>query len=272
MKDRHRFLLGDIACAWNDEIRDCDFLIIDTTHFLPGEVLDFITLLPFLKNGAVVVLHDTCLNQMRNRNAIATGTVFSAAVGEKFINWDSSSFSNYPNIGAVVVNEDTRKNISNMFLALLLTWNYLPDGKQIAGYRKVIEEFYDESLVQIFDASLELNKRCHKKNKSCAIENLAYLFPFSRVRRGAKIILFGAGKVGRSYKWQNDNLKYCNIIKWVDSSYQSIDIAGVTAPNEINDVEYDFIVIATTMEKYAKEIKLFLLESGVIASKIIWER
>lgn len=274
LKDRHRFLLGDIACSWCDELKDCDFLILDTTHFLPGEVLDFITLLPVLKDGAVVVFHDIRLNQMRNKSAIATGTCISASTGEKYINWDESAFGRYPNIGAIVVNEDTRKNIANLFLSLLLTWTYLPSEKQIAGYRKAIVDFYNNDLVQIFDCALELNKRTYWKNKSESnkeTEKTVHLFPFNRVRTGARVVLFGAGEVGKSYKQQIDRLKYCDVVKWVDSLYQKIGVDGVTSPDAINDVEYDFIVIATVKEEYAKEIQLNLLDLGVAQHKIIWE-
>lgn len=272
LKDRHKFLLGNVACTWNEELKDCDFLIIDTTHFLPGEVLDFITLLPILKDRAVVVLHDIRLNQMRNREAIATGTVFSAAVGEKYINWDDSSFNRYPNIGAIVVNEDTKKNICDLFLSLSLTWTYLPDEKQISGYRSVIEEYYDKNLVDIFDATLELNKRTYERNKSKrVIENAIYLFPFSQIWAGANIVLFGAGEVGKSYKCQVDNLKYCNIVKWVDSSWESVGIKGVASPDTIHDVEFDYVVIATIREEYAEEIKASLLKAGVADKKIVWE-
>ncbi len=275
LKARHRFLLGDIACTWHEELKDCDFLIIDTTHFLPGEVLDFITLLPILKNGAIVVLHDIRLNQMRNREAVATGVVFSNSVGEKYLSWDSTSADHYPNIGAVVINDDTRKNICNMFLSLLLTWSYLPNEKQIAGYRSVIEKFYDKALVDIFDVAITLNKHTYEKNKSKGVmgrvmEN-AYLFPFHRICASAKIILFGAGEVGKSYKRQVDYSGYCNIIKWVDSQWKSAGIKDVVSPDSIKDVEFDYVLIAVMSRKYAEEIKLFLGHAGIPDQKIVWE-
>lgn len=272
LKDRHKFLLGNIACTWNDELKDCDFLIIDTTHVLPGEVLDYITLLPILKDGAVIILHDICLNQIRYRNSIATGVVFAAASGEKYMNWDGSTTRHYPNIGAVVVNEDTRKNIWNMFLTLLLTWTYLPDSKQVDGYRSVIKKYYNEDLIRTFDDALELNRQTYRRSKGGrAIENAIYSFPFHRIKAGVKIVLFGAGEEGKSYSSQVNSLKYCDIVKWVDPLWESIGAENVVSPDIIDEVEYDYIVIATMQEKYAKEIKLSLLKAGVDEGKIIWE-
>ena len=273
LKNRHQFLLGNIACTWNEKLRDCDFLIIDTTHFLPGEVLDFITLLPILRDGAVVVLHDIQLNQMRNKEAVATGVVFSAAVGEKYMNWDNTSLYRYPNIGAVIINEETRKHIANMFLSLLLTWSYLPDEKQTSGYRRIIAEYYDKTFVDIFNSALELNTKSYKKNRGkYIVENATYLFPFHRIWAGARIILFGAGEVGKSYKHQIDNLKYCDIVNWVDSSWKTIDIADVVSPYCINDAEFDYVLIATLKEEYAEEMMLFLHNVGISDKKIVWER
>ena len=42
-----------------DEIgSDIDFLILDTLHIVPGEILDFLVCLPYLTKDAIVVLHD----------------------------------------------------------------------------------------------------------------------------------------------------------------------------------------------------------------------
>ena len=38
---------------------DIDFAFIDTMHITPGELLDWLMVLPFLKEEAIVVFHDT---------------------------------------------------------------------------------------------------------------------------------------------------------------------------------------------------------------------
>ena len=57
----HEVYLGDVVAAHLEKICEdgkIDFLILDTTHSLPGEVLDFIACFPYLTEDAVVVLHD----------------------------------------------------------------------------------------------------------------------------------------------------------------------------------------------------------------------
>ncbi|MBQ4402827.1 MAG: class I SAM-dependent methyltransferase [Selenomonadaceae bacterium] len=59
LRGTHEFHIGKVLPQIIDEIGgDIDFVILDTVHNLPSEVLDFIAMLPYLKVGAVVVLHD----------------------------------------------------------------------------------------------------------------------------------------------------------------------------------------------------------------------
>ena len=39
-------------------VGNIDMLLIDNTHFGPGEILDFLIDLPFLKEEAIVIFHD----------------------------------------------------------------------------------------------------------------------------------------------------------------------------------------------------------------------
>ena len=39
-----------------------DFCLIDTSHLIPGEILDFLMILPYLKDNATVVFHDVKLH------------------------------------------------------------------------------------------------------------------------------------------------------------------------------------------------------------------
>ncbi|MDD3772988.1 MAG: glycosyltransferase, partial [Weeksellaceae bacterium] len=65
LKNKLRLYTGGLAALHLDQIgKDIDFCILDTRHVLPGELLDFLMVLPFLKNGAICVVHDTNLHNM----------------------------------------------------------------------------------------------------------------------------------------------------------------------------------------------------------------
>lgn len=162
LRGTHEFYLGKYLPQVIDEIGgDIDFVILDTVHYTPGELLDFLVMLPYLKDNAIVVLHDVALNQRNlsyhTPDAHATGLLFSAVVAEeKFLNYEPEG--NYPNIGAFRVNEQTYNNIENVFLALMLTWNYLPKDDEITIYRNFYNRYYPAKLVKIFDETVRLNR------------------------------------------------------------------------------------------------------------------
>lgn len=161
LKVNHQFHLGGIACSYMDQIgSDVDCLILDTMHMMPGEIWDFITLLPYLKNGAVVMLHDIILNNMfEGKFTYATGTLFASVVGEKYWNFDVDRNKQYPNIGAFVINDQTRHYIANLFLSLMITWGYVPDEAQLNVYRAAVKKFYSPELLFVFDMAYSYNKK-----------------------------------------------------------------------------------------------------------------
>ena len=154
----HKFHLGTILPQVIDEIGDVDFVILDTTHKLPGELLDFLAVLPYMPEGALVVLHDVSLHQFTNcEKADATGILFGAVTAEKFLNFQADEcVFRYPNIAALRVNKQTAANIENVFLSLILRWDYFPD-EQIKIYRQLYRRFYSDALCEIFQEAVDMN-------------------------------------------------------------------------------------------------------------------
>lgn len=160
---KHQFHLGNVACAFVDELKDTDLLIIDTTHAMPGEFLDFITLLPVLKDGTIVVLHDISLNHYcRNLTQyglaeFCTGALLAVVTADKYVNYLDTE-NKYANIGAFIVSKETRKHICNVFMGLMITWQYMPDNRQLLEYRNCIKKYYATDLLNIFDSAVVFNR------------------------------------------------------------------------------------------------------------------
>ena len=156
----HKFHLGKFLPQVIDEIGgDIDFVILDTVHNLPGEVLDFLAVLPYLKVGSVIVLYDVALNQ-QNPNMpeyFSNAALFSAVTAEKFLNFDERAPFRYPNIGAFQVSQQTVDHIDNVFLSLILPWKYLPPEKEIVAYRRLYRRFYPAELCEIFQEAIDMN-------------------------------------------------------------------------------------------------------------------
>lgn len=111
-------------------------------------------------------------------------------------------------------------------------------------------------------------------------EKLDYLFPFSEVKRGSDIVLYGAGTYGqRLYKYLQKT-GFCKVVAWVDRNFEELSKNGlsVVSPTEISKLHYDAIVIVNTYEKsrwrlyndlirkYSSE-KVHLIDTDLIFSK-----
>ena len=140
-----------------------DFAIIDTEHKHPVESLNFLCILPFLRDGSIVVFHDISLFTMKNRetgvfdavkclapriamSSLAGGKLFPKTKSVPFI----SEAEPVSNIGAIQITPDTRKYISNMFQALALPWEHYPAGS-IKKIRRLLGKHYEKPLLEQFD-------------------------------------------------------------------------------------------------------------------------
>ncbi len=85
---------------------------------------------------------------------------------------------------------------------------------------------------------------------------LDFLFPFPEVKRGCRIVLYGAGAYGqRQYHFQKKT-GFCSVAAWVDRNYRELGGMGlpVESPEVIPGVSYDAIVIASTYERSRKAL------------------
>lgn len=88
-----------------------------------------------------------------------------------------------------------------------------------------------------------------------------------------KIVVYGAGKVGKDYIRQIKKEKMCKEFIWVDKNYASKEMymeEHVCSPEKILAYEFDYILIAINNDVIIKEIKSELQKKfGVSSEKII---
>lgn len=79
-------------------------------------------------------------------------------------------------------------------------------------------------------------------------DNNSFLFPFREVKKGSKIVLYGAGTYGQRLYGYLKRTGFCRIAVWVDRNYAEFQKMGleVEDPEQIEKVNYDYIVIANT--------------------------
>ncbi len=101
-----------------------------------------------------------------------------------------------------------------------------------------------------------------------------YMFPDQGSLIGKRIILYGAGSVGKDYYTQITGYENTDIISWVDKRYDIV-INGyrIRRPDVVLEYDrYDLILLAVNDESVAREISKELEELGVPNDRIIWEK
>lgn len=196
-RNNHEFLLGKYAPEFFGYLKgNIDFLILDTVHCLPGELLDFLAFLPYLTNGAIVVLHDTCLNH-RSHNSVgfATQLLLDVVSGEKI--FDLGIDDGVPNIGAFRITDETRKNIEDVFRALLITWNYKLDKEQIDVYKNEYRKHYSEHNLKLFETAILLNDNTIDLYKTNKRKSFVEAINFVKKISKNNIYIYGNGFFGK---------------------------------------------------------------------------
>ncbi len=193
---KHQMLLGKYLPEWLDHIGgDIDFVILDTVHHLPGEILDFLAVLPYLKDEAIVVLHDVALQHAiaeKDTTCFVNQILFTTACAHKFLNNDES----YPNIAAFKVDADTRCRVQDFFSALTITWYYIPGDEELELYRNFYKRHYSEKELLLFDQAVDMNRATFEKRCEC-LPGYFKMISSSLISKYNHILLYGAGKRGK---------------------------------------------------------------------------
>lgn len=100
-----------------------------------------------------------------------------------------------------------------------------------------------------------------------------YLFPKPEILENKKIVIFGAGLVGRNYYSQISRYSNCSIVAWVDSRPENYEYKYINVDNVsvLLDKEYDIIIIGVLNKAMSDEITGMLRRLGISEKKIIWE-
>ena len=174
VKERFKYLMDkwtlytDINTAEVIETigNNIDLVLIDTVHATPGEMLNWLEVLPFLKEEAIVVFHDTYLMFYKNfitRNIInySNNQLFNYIRGKLILpTYGDKTFKR--NIGALKLYKNQKKFYKLYFLALGTQWQYFPSEKDMTILKEYFKKYYGEELTKIYNDAIEQNKERFK--------------------------------------------------------------------------------------------------------------
>ena len=193
----HKLIGGKIVSEVLDDIGEgIDFLILDTAHKLPGEVMDFIACLPYLAENATVVVHDVALNFYSSEKSIATKVLFDTVTADKYKADEPKFIAKLANIAAFDINAETKKYIYDVFSCLTYTWAYMPGNNLIEGYGEIVKRCYDDMCQKLYAQAVELQR--HHFEKGIMVMD-AVRENQRRWRKSNKVFIYGCGEYGKKY-------------------------------------------------------------------------
>lgn len=130
---------------------------------------------------------------------------------------------------------------------------------------------YSEVLVKQLDYFYIYSVRLGKMKYGDLAFEERYSFPYDKIEKGCRLILYGAGQVGQTFYRQMEKTKFCKVVCWVDQNYQLYNKSEIQSVESINKVDYDYILIAVYGKESAVIIKDNLIKMGVDSSKIVMQ-
>lgn len=155
--DRWKLYTGSYVFEVVEDIGgDIDLVILDTDHELPGEILDFLMIYPFLRKNSTILVHDILLYWLKpksEKQSIAPRLLFNTLIGEK----KYPSGISQSNLGCVTVNKNLQ-DISLLIQCLKIPW----ENFEILNKSKEVKNFFLKYYGDEFDLTNMVLKNIEK--------------------------------------------------------------------------------------------------------------
>lgn len=125
----------------------------------------------------------------------------------------------------------------------------------MSNFEEQIEKFLQHSI-------------CLKNSQNTQFSK--YVFPFDIIPFASKIVLYGAGSVGKEYFYQLNKINYCDVVCWVDMKTQRYLDYTIEKVETIVNTNYEYVVIAIESRDLANMVKKNLISMGVNSDCIVW--
>lgn len=131
-------------------------------------------------------------------------------------------------------------------------------------------EIKDCSFDEFVDG--EINRRINLARQPLikSLREKSWVFPYQKVPKACRIVLYGAGKMGQAYYEQVELTGYCEIVLWMDQKFAteqpSKDCGWI---KELRTKKYDYIVIAIAQDRLVEDVIQQLRQWNVPGEKII---
>ena len=148
--DNYRLITGKYIPEIVDDIGKFDMIIMDTVHFIPGEVLDMLCLKNNIDKNTVIILDDINIEsrypdiyEENLKSSSSNGMILTALKGDLLFPENS-----FPEIGGIVLS-DGKIDEERLLLCLCHKWNSDILESKNKYFEKIKELYGEEYLVRL---------------------------------------------------------------------------------------------------------------------------
>lgn len=128
--------------------------------------------------------------------------------------------------------------------------------------------YYNETMHTF---SCYIMKHSLLRHYKLILKKAGFLYPFSKIKRGHKIVVYGAGMMGQELVGCLLNSTDYQVVLWIDQTIKEsfLPECRPSPVQGIKMVDYDYIIIAVLSADVSQEIKENLMNMGIPEEKIV---
>lgn len=203
-------------------------------------------------------------------------------------------FKEYDYIGTLLHREETwietfRKAYVECYLHDVLSLSYKVSDSGLRTYMEkaasALRELHDEGMVDYYALEPEEHKiltdimydtdRFVEERRMGETPRMPmdFMFPYHLFPEGSKVVIYGAGNVGRTIYRQAAHDGYVKIVGLVDKEADVLeDVELPVSPvKALNKMIFDYVLIAIRSRNVADEVKKDLIKLGITERKVKWD-
>lgn len=160
---------GGVPCKYFDALpkEGIDLCFIDTAHFNPGEHLNILEILPFMKKNGIIIYHDIALHTFYDAEGVTNCNSINTLNGKRIV-LHPEQIKGLENIGAVVLDANINNMLFPLFSNLSLPWHYKIGFPDFVDMYTHFTKYYPAKWAEIFVYYTCYYKKGGLKNKAKA--------------------------------------------------------------------------------------------------------
>lgn len=160
---------GGVPCKFFDILPNdgVDICFIDTAHYNPGEHLNILEILPFMKKNGIIIYHDTVYHTVRVSSGTTNCVSINTLNGKRIV-LKSENTNGLANIGAVILDGKIENMVDGLFSNLSLPWSYKIKFNDFIEMFKHFSTYYstDMVLIYVYYCCFYINGGLHNQKES----------------------------------------------------------------------------------------------------------